>query len=174
MTTPLPVLYALPADDGVSVTDPVTEYPLWTDWELPGGRACQLPTQPRRPLGAVCSVNSSTPSRTPPAPTTSAYCGQRSGRSLSCHHSNTSFRSCDHISQDARWFHAQVVVQDRLPAIACATMVAFSPTPNSSDDLRLRRKWTPQKKRPGTTMLAPSLVSGKPAASKAGKRTQRA
>jgi hypothetical protein len=57
-------------------------------------------------------------------------------------------------------------------AIDWATMAASSPTPNRTEDLRLRRKWTPQKYRPGTTVLAPSLVRGKPMASKAGNRTQ--
>jgi hypothetical protein len=61
---------------------------------------------------------------------------------------------------------------DRSRAIDWATMAASSPTPNSTEDLRLRRKWTPQKNRPGTTMLAPSSVSGKPMASKAGNRIQ--
>src|SRR3954468_2929481 len=36
---------------------------------------------------------------------------------------------------------------DRLRAIDWATMPASSPTPNSIEDLRLRRKWTPQKNR---------------------------
>jgi hypothetical protein len=53
-------------------------------------------------------------------------------------------------------------------------MAASSPTQNSVDDLGLRRKWTPQKKSPGTTVLASLSVSGKPVASKAGNRTQRA
>jgi hypothetical protein len=46
------------------------------------------------------------------------------------------------------------------------------PTPNSSDDPRVRSKWTPQKKNPGTTALAPSFVIGKPMESNAGNRTQ--
>src|SRR6516164_9469342 len=59
-------------------------------------------------------------------------------------------------------------------AIDRATIAASSPTPNSSEDLRVRRKWTPQKYRPGTTVLLASWVSGNPAGSKAGKRTHRA
>ena len=58
-------------------------------------------------------------------------------------------------------------------AIDRATTVASSPTPNSSDDLRVRKKWTPQNHSPGTTVLRPSGARGNPAASKAGKRTQR-
>jgi hypothetical protein len=57
-------------------------------------------------------------------------------------------------------------------ATVWATTVASSPTPNSSDDPRVRRKWTPQKYSPGTTVLAPSSVIGKPMASNAGSRTQ--
>src|SRR3954447_2267363 len=44
---------------------------------------------------------------------------------------------------------------DRWSAIDRATMAASWPTPNSTADLRLSRKWTPQKNRPGTTVLAP-------------------
>ena len=58
-------------------------------------------------------------------------------------------------------------------AIDRATTVASWPTPNSSDDLRVRKKWTPQNHSPGTTVLRPSGASGNPAASKTGKRTQR-
>ena len=54
---------------------------------------------------------------------------------------------------------------DRLTAIARATIEASSPTPNNRDDLRLRRKWTPQKYRPGTKVLAPSTAAGNPISS---------
>ena len=57
-------------------------------------------------------------------------------------------------------------------ATAWATTVASSPTPNRSDDPRVRRKWTPQKYSPGTTVLAPSSVIGKPMESNAANRTQ--
>lgn len=61
----------------------------------------------------------------------------------------------------------------RVVAREWATMAASSSTPYSSADLRLQRKWTPQKNRPGTTVLAPLLVMGKPMAPKAGKWIQR-
>jgi hypothetical protein len=63
-------------------------------------------------------------------------------------------------------------VQRERWATAWATTVASSPTPNRSDDPRVRRKWTPQKYSPGTTVLAPSSVIGKPMESNAGNRTQ--
>jgi len=43
-----------------------------------------------------------------------------------------------------------------------ATMAASWPTPNRVDDLRVRRKWVPTKKRPSMTVLAPSIWIGKP------------
>ena len=51
--------------------------------------------------------------------------------------------------------------------ICRATIAASSPTPISSEDFRLRKKWTPTKYSPGTTVLAPSWVSGNPQVSKA-------
>ena len=56
---------------------------------------------------------------------------------------------------------------DELDATAVATMAASSPTPSRSEDLRLRRKCTPQKCSPGATELEPSTWSGKPISSKA-------
>src|SRR5262249_50268601 len=47
-------------------------------------------------------------------------------------------------------------------AIPRATTSASSPTPIRSDDLRLRRTWTPTKYRPGTTVLAPLRWIGTP------------
>jgi hypothetical protein len=58
-------------------------------------------------------------------------------------------------------------------AAACATMLASSPTPSSREDALVRRKWTPQKYSPGTIVLAPSTVIGKPMGSKAGSCTHR-
>ncbi len=74
VTTPLYVLYALHADDPVSVTDSVTEYPLWTARQLYGARTCQLsPTAPasrqrpvrfvRRPRAAPASADKTACSR---------------------------------------------------------------------------------------------------------------
>src|ERR671931_696700 len=69
----------------------------------------------------------------------------------------------------------QTAASVRLRATARATIAASSPTPSSSDDLRLRRKWTPTKYRPSTTVLAPSNWIGKPSSSNArGQRTQAA
>src|SRR6476469_9874109 len=49
-----------------------------------------------------------------------------------------------------------------LAATPRATFRASAPTPNSREDRRVRRKWTPQKYRPGTIVLAPSTHSGNP------------
>jgi hypothetical protein len=53
------------------------------------------------------------------------------------------------------------------PVICWATIAASSPTPISSEDFRLRMKWTPTKYSPATMVLAPSRLSGNPHVSKA-------
>ena len=49
-----------------------------------------------------------------------------------------------------------------------ATIAASSPTPNNSDERRLRRKWTPQKYRPGTAVASASSTIGNPRSSNTG------
>jgi len=51
-------------------------------------------------------------------------------------------------------------------AIVLASRAASPPTPNSSDDLRVRRKCTPQKKSPGTSVLRSLPTMGNPSLSK--------
>src|SRR5215467_14621851 len=53
--------------------------------------------------------------------------------------------------------------------IVFASRAASAPTPNSREDRRVRRKWTPQKWSPGTEVLRLSSTLGNPRSSKTGK-----
>src|SRR5438093_13783542 len=85
---------------------------------------------------------------------------------------NLSKQSRTHCIASAVSSHADVGEAVRAFVMVRAIIAASSPTPNNSDERRLRRKWTPQKYRPGTAVASASSTMGNPRSSNTGNFTQ--